>query len=214
MLNVPHIPTSSLQTINLEILQNFESVPSHQIACCNWEKDFPYTPQVNVKIAQTNSHVLLQYNVQENCVRAKYTHPNDAVWTDSCVEFFISLDDKVTYYNCEFNCIGTPLISYNSIPREGQRAAPELLSQILTHSTLGNKPIVLKNGNFDWTLTIAIPYICFFAHKIDNLKEKKINANFYKCGDELTTPHFLSMFPIAMSTPNFHCSEYFGELQF
>ncbi|MGL4364122.1 MAG: carbohydrate-binding family 9-like protein [Bacteroidales bacterium] len=214
MLSIPYISLPHLNAFDANILQLFSTMPAYNIKCCNWEQEFPYTPEVKVKIAQTDSLILLQYQVQENCIRAKYTQANGKVWTDSCVEVFISLDNKKTYYNCEFNCIGTPLISYNTKPREGQRAKPEILSKILTHSTLGNKLIPLQNGSFNWTLTIAIPYTCFFAHRIDNLKGKKISANFYKCGDELTIPHFLSMFPIATRNPNFHCPEYFCELQF
>lgn len=40
------------------------------------------------------------------------------------------------------------------------------------------------------------------------------NANFYKCGDKLQTPHFLSWNPINLEKPNFHCPEFFGTLNF
>ena len=37
---------------------------------------------------------------------------------------------------------------------------------------------------------------------------------FYKCGDKLQTPHFLSWNPIDLPKPDFHCPAFFGLLQF
>lgn len=41
-----------------------------------------------------------------------------------------------------------------------------------------------------------------------------IKANFYKCGDELQTPHFLSWNPINIEKPDFHRPDFFGSLEF
>jgi hypothetical protein len=41
-----------------------------------------------------------------------------------------------------------------------------------------------------------------------------MGANFYKCGDELPTPHFLSWNPIEWKEPSFHRPEQFGKLIF
>jgi hypothetical protein len=193
--------------------QTWAQLPAHPIACANW-KAYPYIPRVAVKIASTPSHLLLHYDVQEKCIRAKYTQCNQAVWTDSCVEFFISLDEKNPYYNFEFNCIGVPLMRYNLKPHEGPHALPELLSTILTESSLGNQPIECKDGDFAWQLTVAIPFACFFAHPLSSLRGQTVFANAYKCGDELTEPHYLSLFPIHTPAPNFHVPEFFQPLRF
>jgi hypothetical protein len=42
----------------------------------------------------------------------------------------------------------------------------------------------------------------------------KARGNFYKCGDSLSVPHFLSWQPIDNPTPNFHLEKFFGELDF
>jgi hypothetical protein len=42
----------------------------------------------------------------------------------------------------------------------------------------------------------------------------EIKANFYKCGDELQTPHFLSWNPIEIDQPDFHRPDFFGTLEF
>ncbi len=41
-----------------------------------------------------------------------------------------------------------------------------------------------------------------------------LKANFYKCGDELQTPHFLSWNPIEIEKPDFHRPDFFGTLRF
>lgn len=213
MMRVPYIPLPHLHGIDELTPQLLAQIPAHPIACANW-KDFPYTPRVEVKVAHTPSHLLLQYDVQENSIRAKYTQYNQKVWTDSCVEFFASLDGNKTYYNFEFSCIGTPLLRYNVKPHEGDMASPQTLDGILTRSSLGKQPIEeVRNGEISWQLTVAIPYAAFFAHRPAGLRGQPFSANFYKCGDELTQPHYLSLFPIHTPTPDFHTPEFFRPLE-
>jgi hypothetical protein len=210
---VPHLPLPRrLHAIDDVPEQAWAALAAHPVACVNWDA-YPYVPEVSVKIAHTASHLLLQYNVREKSIRAQYTKGNQAVWTDSCVEFFVSLDRRKTYYNFEFNCIGTPLLRHNIKPHEGPYATPELLSTILTQSSLGRQPITVQQGNCIWQLRIAIPCACFFAHKIDDLRGQTLLGNAYKCGDELPEPHFLSLFPVRTPTPNFHVPEFFGTFQ-
>jgi hypothetical protein len=210
MLHIPFLPALDMHSLQ-DMAQKLEPLPAHALACVNWAA-FPYTPRVTVKIAHTPSHLLLHYDVQEKSIRAKYTQPNQPVYTDSCVEFFVSPDDRQTYYNFEFNCIGTPLMRHNIKPHEGPQATPELLATILTQSSLGNQPFERMDGDFTWQLTVAIPYACFFAHPHRDWRGQTLFANCYKCGDELTEPHYLSLFPIDTPKPNFHVPQCFQAL--
>lgn len=186
---------------------------SHFINCVNWP-DFSYKPDVSFKIAHTGREIYLQYLVSEKYIRAKYTHDNDSVWTDSCVEFFISPVEDGSYYNFEFNCIGTALLGYGSGKADRERAGIDITSQIQRISSLGSQPVLPGEGDFSWKLTIIIPLSAFYKHRIESLSGLKSKANFYKCGDELKVPHYLSWNPIRVSKPNFHLPEYFGELLF
>ena len=49
---------------------------------------------------------------------------------------------------------------------------------------------------------------------IESLKGVCATANFYKCGDDLPEPHFVSWNKIEAPTPNFHLPKYFGEIEF
>ncbi len=50
-------------------------------------------------------------------------------------------------------------------------------------------------------------------HKFHSWDGIKAKANVYKCGDNLSKPHFLSWNPIHHPTPNFHLPEFFGTLE-
>ena len=65
-----------------------------------------------------------------------------------------------------------------------------------------------------WEVALIIPYAAFFKHQIQSLDGKEVKANFYKCGDELQTPHFLSWNPIKIEKPDFHRPDFFGTLEF
>ena len=53
-------------------------------------------------------------------------------------------------------------------------------------------------GECAWEVALVIPYSAFFLHDITSLDGKTLRANFYKCGDKLQTPHFLSWNPWMM----------------
>lgn len=190
-----------------------ENIETHKLDYVNWE-NYPYKPQVSFRIAYTSDSILLHYNVNEKSARAKYDEDNESVWTDSCVEFFCIPSGDGVYYNIECNCIGTILIGAGKDRKGRERATREITGCVKRYSSLGDKAFDLKIGDFNWSVSLIIPFTAFFKHKIDSLDGKTIKANFYKCGDELLEPHFISWNPIELKTPNFHCPEYFGSLEF
>jgi hypothetical protein len=186
---------------------------AEKIGFVNWES-FPYKPGVQFKIAHSGTEIYLQYLVNEKYIRAKYKNDNEDLWTDSCVEFFIAPVDDGSYYNMEFNCIGSALIGFGHEKNNRERAGIEITSKIERSASLGNDTIESKEGDFSWTVTLVIPLTAFFKHSLENLSGIKARANFYKCGDELTEAHYLSWKPIIFERPNFHLTEFFGDIFF
>ena len=178
----------------------------------NW-KEFSYKPDISFKIAHTGSGILLKFNVNEKNILAQETRVNGDVYKDSCVEFFISLDGK-NYYNFEFNCIGTIHLAYG--PGRGDRKLldPEVVNTIEVESSLGNEPFAEKSGNFDWDMMIRIPASCFVNDNVETLDGIKATANFYKCGDETSEPHFVTWNPVGTENPDYHRPEFFAEVSF
>jgi hypothetical protein len=184
-----------------------------QINTLNW-KGYEYKPDVKLTIAYGEKEIFLKYYVTEDYFKAEKTESNQMVCEDSCVEFFVSPENDGIYYNLEFNGIGTILLGTGTGRADSKRADPAIISRIRRKSTVGDKPVKEKKGKFEWSITIAIPVDVFFHHKIGDLKGKTFRANFYKCGDMLSVPHYVTWNPVGTENPDYHQPEYFGMLKF
>jgi hypothetical protein len=118
------------------------------------------------------------------------------------------------YYNLEFNGIGTCLMGTGTARENSVRANPGIISKIRRLSSVGEKPVTERVGKYEWTIVIAIPFEIFFHHKIKELKGKTFRANFYKCGDMLSVPHYVTWNPVGTEKPDYHQPAYFGILKF
>ncbi|MCK7536290.1 MAG: carbohydrate-binding family 9-like protein [Marinilabiliales bacterium] len=49
-----------------------------------------------------------------------------------------------------------------------------------------------------------------FITRWSSLAGKSFRANFYKCGDKLSNPHFVTWNPVGTEKPDYHRPEYFG----
>lgn len=179
----------------------------------NWV-EFAYKPEVLFSIAYSSYEIFLKFYVTENYFKAEKTESNQMVYEDSCVEFFVSPEEDGIYYNFEFNGIGTCLYGSGTGRNNRKKADPEIISQIRRLCSAGKCPVTEKVGEYSWSITTAIPSGIFHYHSIKEFKGKKFRANFYKCGDKLTVPHYLTWNPVRTEKPDFHQPEYFGTLIF
>jgi hypothetical protein len=179
----------------------------------NW-KGYDYKPDVALALAYSDHEIFLKYYVTENFFKAEKTESNQMVCEDSCVEFFVSPEDDGIYYNLEFNAIGTCLLGTGTDRASSRRANPDVISKIRRLTTAGSEPVSEKKGEYRWMITIAIPFDVFFHHQIADLKGKVFRANFYKCGDKLTVPHYVTWNPVGTEKPDYHQPEHFGLLKF
>jgi hypothetical protein len=170
--------------------------------------------EVSFDIRHRGTSILLNYFVQEPQVRAVNTEFNSPVWEDSCVEFFIRLEDDPNYYNFEFNAIGTVLGAYGPDRNSRSWLPDEVLQEVQTTPSLGKGIIETLEGDISWTLEIVIPVAVLVQSGITDISGQQAHANFYKCGDKLKQPHFLSWQPVLTDQPNFHLPQHFGELRF
>jgi len=170
--------------------------------------------EASFDIRHRSTSILLNYFVSERQVRAVNTGFNSPVWEDSCVEFFIRLEDDHNYYNFEFNAIGTVLGAYGPDRNNRKWLPVESLREITTTPSLGKGIIETLEGKLSWTLEIVIPVTVLVHSGITDISGQQAHANFYKCGDKLKQPHFLSWQPVLTDHPNFHSPKHFGELRF
>ena len=171
--------------------------------------------KVAFSIRHDGSSIYLYYEVREREVRAVNTDINSPVWEDSCVEFFLSLEnDQSNYYNFEINAIGTVLGAYGPDRNQRDWLSENLLSKIETYPSLGRTPFENRETDSTWNIQIHIPVEVLIHSEISNLSGTDGYGNFYKCGDKLKQPHYLSWKPVLTSTPDFHTPRYFGHLSF
>ena len=196
-----------------EVLKSLEATSWHVIDTVNWPK-YAYRPEVQFRMAYCDSAFLLQYRVKEQAVRAVAATDNGEVWKDSCVEFFVTPADDGIYYNFEFNCAGTCLLSAGSSRHGRESAQLSLIATIRRQPSLGRHPFGERKGEKEWDMTLVVPFTCLFKHYGYSPVGKTLRANFYKCGDDMSVPHFLSWKPIKTEEPDFHRPEFFGTVKF
>lgn len=186
------------------------------IDCANWSTDYPYKPEVDMRMAFCEDGILLHYRVSEEAIRAHFAKDNGDVWTDSCVEFFSIPAGDGVYYNLECNCIGTILLGAGAGRKDRTRASQEVLNTIARWSTLKHESFDTLEEPTRWEVALVVPFSAFFMHEgrvvKEHCRQHGLRANFYKCGDNLPHPHFLSWSAIDLPKPNFHCPEFFGNL--
>ena len=208
-------PEPSLQ----EVKQKFDeaAVAWHAIDQVNWAS-FPYHPLAEFRIMHSETEIYLQFHVREQGARATYDYDaGSSPYRDDCVEFFMIPSDRdPSYFNLEMNCIGHGTFHYGPTRNERHRCGDEIVSQIRRESTLGSQAFGMREGEQEWTLTIAIPKRLYAQADLDltQFSGRTVRANFYKCGDDTAVPHFLSWNPVTTPTPNFHVPECFGEIRF
>jgi hypothetical protein len=213
MFFVPFVNIKEEDAILPSVVECMQNIQKNSISYVNWPDTYPSAPEVSFKIAHNGDNVFIHFFVSEDEILAKVSEDNGAVWTDSCVEFFISFDDS-SYYNAEFSCIGKALLGYKKGQLEAMHAETPVMNQIKRYPSLGYGTFEKKQGGFKWDLLVIIPVSAYWQSGLESFKGIQAKANFYKCGDHLSTPHFLSWNPIKTEKPNFHKPEYFKELIF
>ena len=187
-----------------------DNLDKNSISHTPWAS-FKYVPNVKFVLAYGADAIFIKYFVEEKFIKASIASSNGAVHEDACVELFISFEDEKAYYNLEFNCIGTALVGYGET-KEGRELQPEYLIKEIRYQSIITNP--QQGNNVHWQLTIIIPFTLFKYSNLSSLEGKKGRANFYKCGDHLPTPHYISWSDIKSAEPNFHLPQFFGSLQF
>lgn len=202
-----------LQAVQVPALLDGAGVAFQPVDQVNWPDDYPYQPAVAFRLAYTDQALLLHFRVSEESVRSVAGADNGPVWEDSCVEFFSIPADDGVYYNMECNCTGRLLVG-GGAGRKGRQHAPlEVLDQVSRWSSLGTGDMEERPAPEQWEVALVIPFSTYFLHHITSMERRTLRANFYKCGDKLSKPHFLSWNPINWPQPNFHLPDFFGELQ-
>jgi hypothetical protein len=177
-----------------------------------------HRPETTFRVLHDGTNLYVRFDVLDRYVRAVQTAYQAPVCTDSCVEFFVRPNAGKGYFNFEVNAGGTLLLSFVEDPTRTasglKRATPvpeEWGRQVIIRSSL---PAVVEPeiaGPVAWHVCYQVPFALLEAFVGAAGRGGAVwRANFYKCGDKTSHPHWLSWSPV--SALNFHLPECFGEL--
>lgn len=209
--NIPFLTSASGSPQIEQVSMALDQQEKHPINIIPWPL-FSYKPDVVFSIGHDGNNIFLKYYVQENAVAAVHRKTNGPVYKDSCVELFIDFNDEQGYYNVEFNCAGTGHVGFGKA-KDNRALIPGALVEEIKYQALFTTA-TSKAFPFKWELSLIIPLGVFCYHELGNLNNKACRVNFYKCGDELPVPHYLSWAEMSSAEPNFHLPQFFGDAQF
>lgn len=184
--------------------QLWEAIESLAITHYPWGED--YMPTTDAKLYyEQDKGFWLKMRCDETRPKAVYSKPNEPVYKDSCMEFFINFyPEKCNsgYMNFEMNANGALLCAY------GHPDQREFLTDLGYDAPV---PVVKQEDSY-WEVELFIPLTLILSVYKEQTLPRLFKGNFYKCGDDTHTPHYGSWSPITHAYPAFHLPTYFGEL--
>ncbi len=176
-------------------------------------------PATRVKMRYDQKNLYLIFRVDDQFVRAAATKTHGKVWQDSCVEFFFSpeADTHNGYFNLETNCMGVFLFQSHNFKNQTARLVDAIdCSKIeIAHSLTVNTTEEIQHP-ITWTLEYRLPIAILnkYLYAEPPRKGTRWRANFYKCAETNSHPHWLTWAKVVAPQPNFHLPEFFGSLEF
>jgi hypothetical protein len=181
-----------------------------------------HRPQTRLKLLYDQAGLYAIFDVRDRFVRSVQTAYQGPVYTDSCVELFLEPKLDQGYFNFEFNCGGTLLLHHSKVEEVDGKPKKSFtpvdsahIQGVRVYHSLPKvvEPELLTETN--WQLECFIPFEVFspYLGALGDVKGQTWRANFFKCGDATSHPHWASWAPIGAEL-NFHQPCYFAPLIF
>jgi hypothetical protein len=191
-----------------------------------------HRPGVQAKVTYTADGLCVIFRVSDRYVVCRHTEFQSSVYKDSCVEFFVQPKPDKGYFNFEMNAGGALLVTYiedaartpagfkkfTELPPEANTLIPRYHSFTPPPATRGprtSSPEV--PGPVEWCVEYFVPFSLLerYVGPLGNVAGQTWRANFFKCADESSHPHWASWAPLdADFAGGFHRPDKFGELRF
>ncbi len=188
-------------------------------------KDSGHRPRVRARVLWDDDWLAVRFEVDDRYVRAVAEKFNDSVCSDSCVEFFVAPSGDPTqdaYFNFEVNCGGTillhcmPSTSNREAGHQGQSVSDADGATIRIAQTLPKIVEPELTEPTSWAVEYHVPWSLFDSYfgDVTPTAGTTWRANFYKCGDKTSHPHWGSWSPVDTPRPSFHQPAYFQPIHF
>ncbi len=188
----------------------WSEVPSLKIDEYPWYTE-GLKQKTSVQIAISKDNIQILAKAEDKHIRARATKLMDAVYEDSCFEFFVTPwgERSESYFNLEVSCMGVIYMVCHNEGEEKVAITEEEAKQIIIESSLeGVEDITAETG---WELNITLP-----ISLLEDMSGKKIekdvwHGNFYRCGGEVDDQYAVWN-PLEFDKPNYHLPMQFGKL--
>lgn len=176
-------------------------------------------PETIAKLKYDENNIYVIFRVDDQYIKAVETKTNGRVWEDSCVEFFFTPgpDTDIGYFNFEANCKGVYLFQYHlTDENRSDFVSIEDCKEIsISHSLKKDVTNELSDPE-SWTIEYKIPIRILSNYMMVDKPDSDViwRANFYKCADLTSHPHWLTWAPVDYPAPKFHLPEFFGRILF
>ena len=196
----------------------WKKVPALDIKSYMGEKP-EHIPQAQAKLLYDDNSIYVIFRVEDRYVRAVAKGYHGPVCEDSCAEFFFtpSADISQGYFNVEVNAGGTMLFHHQR--QRGQKVVQVSKADCDQVEIFHSLPKIIDPEIAEpitWILEYRIPYRVLEKYATLTRPGPGVTwrANFYKCADKTSHPHWLTWLVVDRPTPDFHRPEYFGTLEF
>ncbi|MBE0582472.1 MAG: carbohydrate-binding family 9-like protein [Desulfofustis sp.] len=176
-------------------------------------------PRTEVKMGYNATAVHLMFRVEDQFVQATARQHQDSVCVDSCVEFFFTPgpDSSIGYFNIEMNCGGVMLFHFHpGDETEAQVIPPADCERLRKTHTLPRLVQPEIDEPVTWLVDYSLPLslLARYCPVCEPRPQVVWRANFYKCADGSSRPHWLAWAPVDFPKPNFHLPRFFGTVVF
>jgi hypothetical protein len=187
-----------------------------------FEHSSGHRPRTQARLLYDNDQLYVRFNVADRYVRAVAEKHQDPVCKDSCVEFFVQPKAGESYFNFEVNAGGVMLLYCIPVAADGSARMDQLqpvpidrIEAMQIRHSLPSRIDPEITDPCEWTIEYNIPFSLFETYGLLSrpLAGQIWRANFYKCADATSHPHWGMWSPIPDGR-RFHRPEHFSELVF
>ena len=186
--------------------ENWSEIEKAEINECVWL--FDYKPLCFAQLVFIKDEgFLVKITCFEKNPKAVHEGFYSNVYKDSCLEMFAIFDNTSDkYVNIEMNSIGSSLIAVGA-ERNGRTAIDKITGKPF--------PVKAIKEEDKWSAE-AFVSLCdlnkiYGVNKDVFKKGYEFKGNFYKCGDETETEHYVMWNRVETEKPDYHRPEYFGK---
>lgn len=196
---------------------------AHVVQITQWHpKSGAHRPTTYARVLYDDAHLYVRFDVLDRYVQILHAHPQEPVWQDSCVEFFVQPSGQRKYFNFEINAGGNILLYCIEDPTRTpdgfvayQKVSSAWLDRVVIGHSLPRRIEQTLEGPIAWSIAYRIPFALLEAYvgPLSIASGTVWRANFFKCGGDPAYAHWGSWSPIGDAL-NFHQPARFGELVF